>query len=138
MYLLIPSLLIGIPGLFAFGNYAAVHDIKWVVVSVTYGLLAFGNVFTSAAAYNYILDAHNDIRMEVSVAFIMMRNFFWFGSSYFLLTWIEGAGVAKVFDAVGGIQAGITVLSIFAYCCGKVIRGFIQRYSPVKTLGWNT
>ena len=55
------------------------------------------NVFASAAVYNYILDAHNDLRMEISVALVMMRNFFWFGLSHYLPIWTEGPGVAKVF-----------------------------------------
>ena len=93
------------------------------------------NVFASAAVYNYILDAQNDLRLEVSVALVMMRNFFWFGLSHFLPRVQEWP---RCFDTAGGIETGITMLSILANFYGKVIMGFIQRYSPVKMLGWGT
>ena len=135
MWLVIPAFIVGIPGLFAFGAYGSERNINWVLVSFIYGLILFGTVFSSAAAFAYILDSHRNLSAEVSVAFVMLRNFFWFGASYFIPGWLEGSGPAVVFEAMGGIQTAISVLSILAYVYGKVSRKFIQRHDPLKFLG---
>lgn len=134
-WLMIPAFIIGIPGLFAFGYYSTERNISWVMVSFIFGLIVFGTVFSSASAYAYILDSHRNISIEVSVAYVMLRNFFWFGASYFMPTWLEASGAANTFYIIGGIQAGISLISIMAYTHGKIARDWIHRHDPMKALG---
>lgn len=133
-WLMIPAFFVGIPGLFAFGYYATERDITWVLVSFIYGLIVFATVFSSASAYAYILDSHQNLSVEVSVAYVMLRNFFWFGASYFMPTWLETSGAPKTFYIMAGIQAGITLISISAYFYGKISRDWIHRHDPLKSL----
>lgn len=92
-WLVIPAFFVGIPGLFAFGYYAAEPHPHWVMVSFIYGLIVFATVFSSAGAYAYILDSHRGLSVEVSVAYVMLRNFLWFGASWFMPSWLEASGV---------------------------------------------
>lgn len=137
MILLIPVSLIGIPALFGFGAYAVTSNVHWVPVSVLYGLIVFAVILAATTSFSYILDSHRSQSVEVSVAYCMLRNFFWFGSSYFFPTWLEVDGPKKMFEAVGGIQLGITVLSIPVYIYGKVIRNWIHQVDPMGKLRLN-
>lgn len=132
---MVPAFIIGIPGLFAFGYYSTREHITWVVVSFIYGLIVFATVFSSASAYAYILDSHRNLSVEVSVAFVMLRNFFWFGASYFMPLWLEASGAAHTFYIIGAIQAGIMLISVFAYVYGKVSRDWIHKHDPLRFLG---
>ena len=134
-WLVIPAFFVGIPGLCAFGYYASKSNITWVLVSFIYGLIVFATVFSSAGAYSYILDSHRNLSVEVSVAYVMMRNLFWFGASYYLPPWLERSGAPTVFYIIAGMQAGITLLSIFAYRYGKVGRELLHQYDPMRMLG---
>ena len=133
-WLVIPAFFVGIPGVFAFGYYATRKDISWVLISFIYGLIVCATVFSSAGAYAYILDSHRNLSVEVSVAYVMLRNFFWFGASWFMPSWLEASGAAKTFYIIGGIQTGITLLSVLAYYYGKVGRYWIHRHDPLKAL----
>jgi len=134
LVLLVPVLCVGIPGLFGFGYYASRSDVKWVAASCIQGLIAFASVLSASVSFNYVLDCHRNRSVEVSVAIIMLRNFFWFGSSYFLPDWLAETDTWKVFDIIGGLQLGITLCSIFIYVYGKQLREFFHRHDPLKIL----
>lgn len=136
MYLVIPGLIIGIPGYFGYGNYAGTEDPKWQIVSVAFGIFAFGTILATAGAYNYVIDAHNDMRMDVTVAMIMMRNLFWWGASQFMSDWLERNTTAHVYDYSGAILAAVTALTVVFYCYGKVFRYLVQKYNPFRSGGW--
>ncbi|KAL1968077.1 hypothetical protein VTN77DRAFT_2207 [Rasamsonia byssochlamydoides] len=135
LILLIPVLLVGIPGLFGFGYYAAGANDHWVAASCLQGLIAFASVLAASVSFNYVLDCHRSRSVEVSVAIIMLRNFFWFGSSYFLPDWLMVAPTSTIFSVIGAIQLGITLCSVFIYVYGKQLRWFFYQHDPVKMLG---
>lgn len=138
MFLVLPGLIFGVPGYIAYGNYASSSaDPNWVVVSVIFGIFAFGNQMVTACGYNYVLDAHNDARMDVTIAMILMRNLFWWGASQFMSDWLEITTTAHVYDISGAIMAGTTLLTIFFYVYGKVFRSKIQQLSPLSNWGWD-
>jgi hypothetical protein len=97
------------------------------------GILSPGahSVLAASVSSNYVLDCHRNRSVEVSVAIIMLRNFFWFGSGDFLPDWLA-AKTWKVFDIIGGLQLGITLCSIFIY--EKQLREFFHRHDPLKIL----
>jgi hypothetical protein len=132
LVLLVPVLVIGVPGIFGFGYYAQRSDVKWVAASCLQGLIAFASVLAASVSFNYVLDCHRSRSVEVSVAIIMLRNFFWFGSSYFLPDWLDEAKPSTVFDIIGGIQLGITLCSVFIYIYGKQLREIFHRRDPLK------
>lgn len=136
LILVIPTLLIGIPGLVAFGWYAdtanPVHGhVNWVVISVIFGLIVFAAVSALSCAFTYLLDAHRDISVETTVGLILIRNFFFFGSSFFMGPWLALSGSKKTYGAIAGIQSAFIVLSVLMYVFGKVIRLFMHRHNPL-------
>ena len=135
LLLLVPVLFVGIPGLFGFGYYAKSSNVHWAAASTLQGLIAFASILAASVSFNYVLDCHRTRSVEVSVAIIMLRNFFWFGSGYFLPAWLVAAPVDKVFTIIGGMQLGITLLSIVVYVYGKVMRQFVHRHDPLKIFG---
>lgn len=134
LILLIPVLLVGIPGLFGFGYYAAQSDDHWVPASCLQGLIAFASLLAASVSFNYVLDCHRSRSVEVSVAIIMLRNFFWFGSSYFLPDWLEVARTSTIFSIIGGIQLDVTLCSIGIYVYGKQLRWFFHQHDPLAML----
>jgi hypothetical protein len=96
-------------------------------------LIAFASILDASVSFNYVLDCHRNRSVEVSVAIIMLRNFFWFGSGDFLPDWLA-AKTWKVFDIIGGLQLGITLCSIFIYIYEKQLREFFHRHDPLKIL----
>jgi len=137
MFMVIPALVIGVPAYFGYGNYALEEHPSWTAVSGLWGVFAFGNIFACAAAYNYVLDAHDDIRMDVTVALVFARQIFWWGSTKFMSEWLEAAPVNVVYNASGAIMGGCTALSVFFYMFGKYFRKWVHEYSPFQTWGWN-
>lgn len=135
LVLLISVLLVGIPGLFGFGYYAAQKHDTWQAASALQGLIAFASILAASVSFSYVLDCHRARSVEVSVAIIMLRNFFWFGSSYFLPDWFAKAPTYVVLDVVGGLQLALTLTSILVYVYGKVLRQFISRHDPLRAFG---
>ena len=138
LFLIIPVLIIGVPGLACFGYYAGTasptHEINWVVTSFIYGMIVFVTVLAQADSFAYLLDAHRDVSIEVAVFTVMLRNFFSFASTDFLGPWLEKDGVAKVFYAIAGLQGGCILFTIPMYFYGKIVREFFHRHSPFKML----
>ncbi|KAL9108567.1 MAG: hypothetical protein Q9227_006653 [Pyrenula ochraceoflavens] len=132
LILLVPVLFIGIPGLFGFGYYADRSSVHWAAASALQGLIGFASILAASVSYNYVLDCHRAQSVEVTVALIMLRNFFWFGSSYFLPTWLGETKTSTVFNIIGGIQLGITLASGTVYVYGKRMRELVGRYDRLK------
>ena len=135
LILFIPVLLIGVPGLFGFGFYIDRTNITWQAASCLEGLLEFAGVLSGTLAYAYVLDAHRNLSIEVNVAMNVMRQFFVFGSSYFLPAWLSKQRTWKVFSAIGGLQLGVTLLTLVVWRYGKVWREIIARKDPLKAVG---
>jgi hypothetical protein len=64
----------------------------------------------------------------------MLRNVFWFSSSYFLPDWLNVARTSTIWNVIGGIQLGITLASILIYVYGKVIR---EKSSRTELADWH-
>lgn len=86
--MVIPVAIFGLPGLYAYGYVAEAH-MHWIVPSVLYGFLTFAVVMSCTATYTYILDAHRDISVEMLVSMLLLKNFFAFGSTYFIIDWVD-------------------------------------------------
>jgi len=63
--LLIPVLVVGIPGLFGFGYYASSAHVHWAAVGVIQGLIAFASILAASVSFTYILDSHRNRSVEV-------------------------------------------------------------------------
>lgn len=132
LILLIPVLFVGVPGIFGFGYYASRSDVNWLASSALQGLISFAAVLAGSVSFGYVLDCHRNHSVDVSVAIIMLRNFFWFGSSYFLPDWLAHSRTWKVMDVIGSLQLGITLCSVFIYIFGKKLRKFFHEHDPLE------
>ncbi|PUU77106.1 major facilitator superfamily domain-containing protein [Tuber borchii] len=132
--LVIPVAFFGLPGLYAYGHVADMH-LHWIFPSILYGLLTFAVVVSCTATFSYILDAHRDIAVEMMVSMLLLKNFFAFGCTYFLVDWVDNDGPARVFDILGAIQTAVCVLSIPMYIFGKAQRDFMARHNLLKKWG---
>ncbi|KAG0131090.1 major facilitator superfamily domain-containing protein [Tuber indicum] len=132
--LVIPVAFFGLPGLYAYGHVADLH-LHWIVPSVLYGFLTFGVVVSCTVTFSYILDAHRDVAIEMMVSMLLLKNFFAFGCTYFLVDWVYSDGPARVFDILGAIQTAVCVLSIPMYIFGKAQRDFMARHNLLKKWG---
>lgn len=134
--LVIPTTIFAIPGLFAFGySSAPEHYIHWIIPSICYGLLTFAVVMSCTATFSYILDAHRDVSLEMMIALLMMKNFWAWGSTYFLNDWVVAHGPEKMFYIIGAIQTVICASSVAMYVYGKVVRDYYARNNWLKMAG---
>lgn len=133
--LVIPVALFGLPGLFAYGHVAEMHLHHWIIPSVLYAFLTFAVVTSCIVTFSYILDAHRDIAVEMMVSMLLLKNFFAFGCTYFLVDWIADAGPAKVFDVIGGIQTAVCVAALGMYVFGKAQRAMMAKWNLLKMVG---
>ncbi|KAI5852016.1 major facilitator superfamily domain-containing protein [Tricharina praecox] len=132
--LVIPVAVFALPGIFAFG-YATEAATHWIAPSICYGLLTFGVVMSCTATFSYMLDAHRDISVEMMVSVLLLKNFWAFGSTFFVNKWVAAVGAKKMFYIIGAIQAVICVLSIGMYVYGKVQRDLVRRWNPLDRVG---
>jgi hypothetical protein len=132
--LVIPVAIVSLPGIFAFG-YASENHVHWIVPSICYGLLTFGVVMSCTATYSYVLDAYRDISAEMMVSILLLKNFWAFGSTFFINNWVVSAGPAAMFYVIGAVQMAICAISVVMYIFGKVQREFMHQHNLLKWLG---
>jgi MFS family permease len=133
--LVLPVFLTGIPGLIAYGHAATTPGLHWIVPSFLYGLLTFAVVMSCTVTFSYVLDAHREVSVEMMVAVLLLKNFFAWGSTYYLPNWIVSAGAPRVFEVMGVIQIVVCLGSIVMYMYGKVWRDMMERANILGRLG---
>lgn len=130
LFFTVGVLLFGVPGLFAFGRYAAdasaANNASWVLISFFYGMIVFGLVCACTATFSYLLDAHRAFSSESMIALVVVRNMFAFGGTYFMPTWLETGGPEQMFYSMGGILFAGCLLTIPMYVYGKVYRSYFR------------
>ncbi|KAF8453827.1 major facilitator superfamily domain-containing protein [Terfezia claveryi] len=131
----IPVLLTGIPGLIAYGYATTTPGLHWIIPSILYGMLTFAVVVACIVTYSYILDAHRELSVEMMVAVLLVKNFFSWGSTFYLADWLVEWGARNVFLTMGLIQAVICVGSVVIYIYGKVWRAMMVKIKLLERLG---
>lgn len=136
IFLAIPVFFTGVPALLAYGYATSSNPpLHWIVPSILYGLLTFAVVVSCITTYSYVLDAHREVSVEMMVAVLLLKNFFAWGSTYYLPNWLADVGAVRVFLTMGGIQAGICVLSVAVYVWGKRWRAMMERARLLQRMG---
>ncbi|KAF8252477.1 MFS general substrate transporter [Wilcoxina mikolae CBS 423.85] len=115
--LVIPVAIIALPGIYTFGVAAEAHT-HWIVPSICYGLLTFGVVM-----------------MEMMVSLLLLKNFWAFGSTFFVNDWVVKRGPKEVFYVIGAIQTAVCGVSVAMYIGGKVQRDTMHRWNPLMRAG---
>jgi MFS family permease len=118
-------------GFFLFGNLIEAAKPP-VVAAVTWGLALVGFSFCSTAMGTYMVDGYNAISIEVFIIGMIVKNFLFFGFTFFINDWIAEWGPARMFNCIGGIQLGICALTIPMYIYGKKCRNAFRHHGIVK------
>lgn len=128
----ITGLLVG-TGLFLFGHVAATHG-SYFVTATLHGILMFGVMGTVVSTSAYILDAYREMSSEIFIIAMVMKNFLFFGFSFFINDWLARSGVRAVYYTFGATAFGVMLPLPILYVFGKRYRGFWSRHNLVKKL----
>ncbi|KAK7206963.1 major facilitator superfamily domain-containing protein [Myxozyma melibiosi] len=121
-------------GCFGYGN-AYRDKLSAIVAAVMFGFVCAGSTSMAITASNYMIDAYRDLSVEIVIAAMSLKNFLFYGFSYFFNNWVASAGPDVVFDVLGGIALFTSlILSIPFYIYGKRIRSWWHRAQLLKRL----
>ncbi|KAK5243660.1 hypothetical protein LTS06_010633 [Exophiala xenobiotica] len=126
---LVPSAI----GFFLFGNLAG-EGKSPTSVSVAWGVAVVAPQFMSVVVGTYIVDAYRSLAQEIFIIAMVLKNFLFFGFSYFMNDWVANWGVARVFDCIGGVEIAICALSLPMWFFGKRLRAFIYKHHVMEKL----
>ncbi|KAH6681503.1 major facilitator superfamily domain-containing protein [Halenospora varia] len=125
LVLMVPVFILGIVGFFGFG--ASVHyQTHWIGPVLTFGLANMSMAFANGCVFGYVIDSYEDLSEEAFVA-INARNLLTFGLTYFVNDWLLKDKVLKVFNVLGGVFIGVTLLTVPLWVFGKKLRGMVAR-----------
>lgn len=118
MALIVGGVLMAI-GIFGWGNLYEAGDTP-VVGSVILAFYTGGMSALNIASGAYTVDAYREISVELVIIVMVVKNFLFFGLSYFFNNAVAARGPAFMFNIVGGIVLfGVVILGIPVYMFGK-------------------
>ena len=128
LYPMVICLLFTVPGLVLYGIGLQQY---WnpVYTSVVLGVLKFGVLIGFIASSSYILDGFRNLSSEVFVTSMAVKNFLFYGLSYFVNHWIMEGGPVQMFGVFAGISGFVILLGVPVYIWGKRYRSFWARRS---------
>lgn len=111
--LVIPQLLFGCGGLYAFGITAGdIVKYHWLAPCIAFAFVTAGMVCGAVASSLYLVDAHRDVAIEAFTCLMIFKNVFSFALTFRGYEWLVQGGPRKIFLAVGSVQVGICCLSV--------------------------
>ncbi|EXJ57744.1 uncharacterized protein A1O5_12534 [Cladophialophora psammophila CBS 110553] len=114
-------------GYFCFGPFAA-EGKSPVIMSVLWGIGFASCVVVTASLGSYLVDAYRNVSIEVFVVSMSVKNFMFFGFSFFLNEWLAKWGPEKVFNTIGGISLAFCATTIIVYMYGKKVRAWWHKH----------
>ncbi|KAI0121259.1 major facilitator superfamily domain-containing protein [Xylariales sp. AK1849] len=123
LFLIIPGFVLSAIGYFLFGPLIE-EGKSPVAMSTLCGLATAALQFIMMSVSTYCVDAYREISVEIFIATMIIKNFLFYGFSYFLNDWIESWGPARLFYTVAGIQLGLCLTVIPLYIFGKRLRAW--------------
>ena len=124
--LVIPQIIAGCGGLFAFGFTANdTFRYGWLGPCISFAFVTFGMVCGAVASSLYLVDAHREIAVETFTCLMIFKNVFSFALTFRGYDWLVDTSTKKVFVAVACVQLGVGVLSLPMYVLGKWNRNWL-------------
>ncbi|KAH6972741.1 major facilitator superfamily domain-containing protein [Ilyonectria sp. MPI-CAGE-AT-0026] len=108
-------------GFFLFG-YLAEQGKSPILISFVWGLAFVSTQVVGTATSSYLVDAYREVDVHIFVLSMSIKNFFFFGFSYFMNDWVAEWGPARVFQCIGGTMLALSATTIPAYIYGKRVR----------------
>lgn len=126
--------LICIAGLCGFGAVAQAQGNVYVI-DFMWGLTLVGICFAVGPCSSYAIDAFREMSNEIFVANVMVKNFLFFGYSYFVNDWIPSNGPGTPFNVFAGVSAALSISALPVYLFGKRYRSFWHTHNIMEKLG---
>ncbi|KAJ9483384.1 hypothetical protein VN97_g10022 [Penicillium thymicola] len=121
-------------GLCGFGALAQAQG-NLYVIDFMWGLTLAGICFCVGPCSSYAIDAFREMSNEIFVANVMVKNFLFYGYSYFINDWITAHGAATPLYVFGGVSAALIISTLPVYIFGKRYRSFWQTHNIMEKLG---
>lgn len=127
-------------GIFGWGNLYEAGLETPVVGAVILGFYAAGMAALNIASGTYTVDAYRELSVELVIIVMVVKNFLFYGVSYFFNDAVAARGPAYVFNIVGAIVLfGVVILGIPIYVFGKrYVKTFEDLRGPELTIMQST
>ena len=107
-------------GIYGWGNLYEDGLESPVTGSVILGIYAGGMSALNIASGSYTIDAYRELSVELVIINMVVKNFLFYGLSYFFNNAVAARGPAYVFDIVGAVVLfGVIVLGVPVHMFGK-------------------
>lgn len=126
--IMVTYLLFTATGFFAWGESLYKQQPWPIPVIVCMGLINLGVQLGTTGVVSYVVDCHREQAAEAFAAMNFIKNMFAFGLTFYVNNWIEVQGVRDCFFVIGGITAGVALLTVPMYIFGKKARSFTFRH----------
>lgn len=105
---------------------------SYFAAATMHGMLLFGSCTILISSSAYVLDAFREMGNEIFIMSSVVKNFIYYGFTFFINTWVEEAGSAHVFYVLGGISFGLVLTTPILFVYGKRYRSFWYRHNLVE------
>jgi hypothetical protein len=121
--------------------WAVQYDESVYLCNFLYGMMLAGGVIASTTVIVYALDAYRESSNEIFIMNMLYKNFFYFGMSHFVVSWVDDAGAGSMFSVLAGTGLGLVctfaqfplisqcMLGGVIYIYGKRLRSFWARHN---------
>ncbi|KAJ9149442.1 MFS general substrate transporter [Pleurostoma richardsiae] len=123
LILILPAIVMSVIGYVLFGNLIEAGKSP-AGMATLWGVAGTSLQFIMMVVGSYTVDAYRDISVEIFIATMVVKNFVFYGFSYFLNSWMAAWTPAKMFYTVAGIQVGLCLTTIPIWIFGKKIRAW--------------
>jgi hypothetical protein len=108
---------------------------SYYLTAFFHGMDLFGIVIAAISASSYVLDSFRDISSEVFIINMVLKNFLFYGFSYFVNDWAANEGPAVVFYTFAGIAGAMIITTPVFFFWGKVYRSYWHRHNLLQKWG---
>ncbi|EXJ80945.1 hypothetical protein A1O3_07233 [Capronia epimyces CBS 606.96] len=131
--LVIPATILAAVGYFLLG--ALIEEGKSAAgMAAIWAVVLAGLQFLVVAIGSYMVDAYRNMSVEVFIISMVVKNFLFFGFSFFLNDWVARWGPRKFFYVLGGIQLALCLTTIPMYIFGKRLRAWWHTHDVLSKI----
>lgn len=132
---LFPSILGVTAGAGLFGYGAVTQDQgNLYLAAFMWAMNLFGVAVMTGTSTMYAVDCFRPMSSEIFIASMMVKNFLFYGYSYFINDWVAERGPRLPFFVFGGISLFILLTTIPMYLFGKKYRSYWNRHNVMEKL----
>ncbi|KAE8853756.1 hypothetical protein HRS9122_00748 [Pyrenophora teres f. teres] len=121
-------------GICLFGHYAE-QGSSYYLTAFFHGMDLFGIVIAAISVSSYALDAFRHLSSEMFIINMVLKNFLFYGFSYFVNDWTASAGPSVVFNTFGGIAGAMILTTPIFFFFGKRYRSYWHRHNLLEKWG---